>query len=353
MTDFTPIIPPDATPKLVRPWLVAAWPGMGGVGAIAATRLAQTLNAKPFAMIPERDFFPVEHVEVQHGIARTGRLPRSMFFLWRDPEGRRDLIIFIGEAQPPANGFALCQRIIELAAGQGVEQVVTFAAMATGLHPTGEPGVFGAVTSPALLATMRENGIELLQQGAITGLNGSLLAAANDRGIPGICLLGEMPFFAAAAPNPKSAKAALEAFERLAGVEFDLAQLGREAETMEPQLVRLLDQMERQAQLAASMTAGAESDEEEDEEDDEPTADPSAPDGPATADDPAQASGSGKDSGRRKRPSPAERRRIDELFVAADRDRTKAMALKAELDRLGLFPQYENRFLDLFRKGGS
>jgi uncharacterized protein len=42
--------------------------------------------------------------------------------------------------------------------------------------------------------------------------------------------------------------------------------------------------------------------------------------------------------------------RIEALFEEARRDRSKAFALKHELDRLGVFKQYEDRFLDLFRR---
>ena len=38
------------------------------------------------------------------------------------------------------------------------------------------------------------------------------------------------------------------------------------------------------------------------------------------------------------------------LFAEAQRDRAKATQLKAELDRLGLFKQYEDRFLDLWKR---
>ena len=34
----------------------------------------------------------------------------------------------------------------------------------------------------------------------------------------------------------------------------------------------------------------------------------------------------------------------------ATKDRSKAFELKQELDRLGLFKEYEDRFLDLFKK---
>ena len=41
---------------------------------------------------------------------------------------------------------------------------------------------------------------------------------------------------------------------------------------------------------------------------------------------------------------------IEQLFQEARRDRNKATELEAELRRWGLFGEYEDRFLDLFRK---
>jgi hypothetical protein len=40
------------------------------------------------------------------------------------------------------------------------------------------------------------------------------------------------------------------------------------------------------------------------------------------------------------------------MFEKSRTDRAAAFELKKELDRLGVFKQYENRFLDLFRKAG-
>jgi hypothetical protein len=50
--------------------------------------------------------------------------------------------------------------------------------------------------------------------------------------------------------------------------------------------------------------------------------------------------------------SPEDRQLIDRLFEQAGTDRSKAYELKRELDRLGVFPEFENRFLDLFQRRG-
>ncbi|HEX9015173.1 MAG TPA: hypothetical protein VF960_04120 [Chloroflexota bacterium] len=46
----------------------------------------------------------------------------------------------------------------------------------------------------------------------------------------------------------------------------------------------------------------------------------------------------------------AARARIDELFAGVARGETNPSELKAELDRWGVFREYEDRFLDLFRR---
>ncbi len=41
--------------------------------------------------------------------------------------------------------------------------------------------------------------------------------------------------------------------------------------------------------------------------------------------------------------------RVEDLFLQAATDRAKAFELKTELDRLGVFRHYEDRFLSLFK----
>ncbi|MHC4164077.1 MAG: PAC2 family protein [Planctomycetota bacterium] len=311
---------------LRHPWLVAAWPGMGSVAAIGGSFLLESLGAEPVGMIPEREFFSVNHVDVEGGIARTGQLPRSLFFVWSDPARRHDLLIFLGEAQPEQHGFDLCQRIIEFAVAQGVERVVTFAAMASQIHPSADPRVFGAVTQPALLEQLADCDINVLQKGRVGGLNGALLAAASDRGVEAICLLGELPFYAAGVPNPKSSLAVLEAFASLAGLDPDLSKIRAAAEQAEGHILALFDQLRNQVNELRGQSG-----EDFEEIDDQQTLD-------VEEDEPALDAPS--------------IRHIEELFDAAEYDHARADELKQELDRLGVFQEYEDRFLDLFRRAG-
>ena len=204
--------------RLTRPWLVAVWPGMGHVALSAGYYLMAKLGMHQLAEFAAEGLFDVEHVEVKGGLIHPGRLPRSRLFVWNDPLGRHDLVVFIGEAQPPLGKYTFCRRLIEFARGLGVERVFTFAAMATQMHPASPSRVFGAATDEETLAELRRLELEVLDDGHIGGLNGVLLGAAAEAGLRGACLLGEMPHVFAQLPFPKASLAVLDAFTTVAGI---------------------------------------------------------------------------------------------------------------------------------------
>jgi len=302
--------------RLNKPWLVAVWPGMGNVAISAGYYLMAKLGMHLLAELSAQELFDVAHVEVKAGLIHPGHAPRNRFFAWEDPRGEHDIVVFIGEAQPPLGKYAFCRRIIEFARELGVERVLTFAAMATAMHPAHDARVFGAATDEQALAELRELDLEVLEDGQIGGLNGVLLGVAAEQGFRGACLLGEMPHIFTQLPFPKASLAVLKTFAKLAGVEIDLAELTEQAKDMDEKLGELLEQMQQ--------AFGPQAAPEEETAPEEPTEEP----------------GLGAE----------ERSRIEQLFLRARQDRAAAYELKRELDRHGAYREYEDRFLDLFKK---
>jgi proteasome assembly chaperone (PAC2) family protein len=298
--------------------MIAVWPGMGHVAISAGYYLMAKLEMELLAELTAPDLFDIDHVDVSEGIVQVTRLPRSRFFVWHDPQKRRDLIVFIGEAQPPLGKFRFCSHLIEAAKAWGVERIFTFAAMATQMNPGDASRVFCTATDQDLVETLSQHGAEKLSEGRISGLNGILLAAAIDAQLEGACLLGEMPHIFAQVPFPKASLAVLETFRKLAGVSVDLAELKDQADAVSGKLGDLLARIEQN--LAQQQRPG--------EEEDEYGLFAKEEEGVAAAD----------------------KQLIEKLFAEAASDRSKAYELKGELDRLGVFAEYENRFLDLFKK---
>jgi hypothetical protein len=196
---------------------------------------------------------------------------------------------------------------------------MTFAAMATQWHPGDRSGVFGAATDAETLDELKRLELDILGEGQIGGLNGVLLGAAAEARLPGACLLGEMPHVFTQFPFPKASLAILEAFSTMSGVELDLTELSEQANVMEEQLGDLLSRVERRI-----------SDQPDEGEEEEEGFKVEQPEEVGT--------------------NAADRERIERLFELAGKDRSKAFELKQFLDRLGVFKDYEDRFLDLFKK---
>jgi predicted ATP-grasp superfamily ATP-dependent carboligase len=310
-------------PPLRDPWLVAAWPGMGSVALAAASYLASKLGARPVAALARREYFDVSTIQVEGGVAKRPEPPKSTLFA-APAQGRAgpDLLLFIGEAQPAQKGWEFCHELVDLALARGVKRIVTFAAMATPIHPSAVPRVFGVASDSTVLAPLGHNDVALLQEGQISGLNGVLVAAAAERGLGAFCLLGELPFFAVGIPNPKASLAVLRAFARISGVEVELAEMEVQARLVERGLLELLERASKSQQPSGEGGPGE------------------SGEGPAIPEPEAEPEG----------PSAATLARIEELFHRARADKKEALKLKSELDRLGLFRQFEDRFLDLFKK---
>jgi len=196
------------------------------------------------------------------------------------------------------------------------------------LHPSANPSVFAVCTDEGLLDELKRLEAKVLEEGQIGGMNGVLLAAASARKIPAACLMGEIPFFAAGVPNPKAGKSVIEVFSVLSGISIPVGELAKQAHTVDKALLDLLHKLQEAARQNAE------------EGDDVSTPfDIPAPDEENSESDEL----GGVDAGARAR--------IESLFDAAEHDRSRAVELKELLDRLGAFGEYEDRFLDLFKRG--
>ena len=227
------------------PRLVAVWPGMGNVALNAGIYLLAKLNMALIAELTANELFDVEQVAVKAGVLQLERRPRHRLFAWIDPAKQHDLIVFLGEAQPPTGKYAFCRQLIDYSQQLGVSRIYTFAAMATRMRPEHRSRVFIAATDEASLAELGHQGLEALDDGHIGGLNGILLGVARENRLQGACLLGEMPHVFSQLTFPKASLAILKAFAGIAKIEVDFTELAELAEASEKQLVEILAQIEQ------------------------------------------------------------------------------------------------------------
>ncbi len=311
----------DIKADLNSPWMLAVWPGMGHVAVAAGYYLIARMRMSLLTEINTKTFFDVDHVDVKSGVIQPVCAPRSRLFVWKAPKGQHDLLVLLSEGQPQTDKAKFSNHVMDLAVSLGVTRIFTLAAMATEMAPESNPRVFGMTTESSGITEFEQLEVPVLEDGQVSGLNGILLAAAMERGIEGTGLLGEIPTLFAHFPFPAASIAVLRIFTTIANFPLDFTELQQQADAIKSQLGKLLQRLQQQMEKESS-------------DDEEPEDSPEA----EARKNPERAALSASDA-----------RRIEQLFAEAVSDRSNAFELKNELDRLGVFAEFEDRFLDLFR----
>ena len=219
--------------------LLAAWPGIGNVSLIVAQYLRDKLGADEIGEILPFNFFDPIGVVVRDNVVETPQFPESKFYYWQNPVSDRGLVLFIGEEQPSSKGYELAHCILDVAKKFRVRRVYTCAAALARIHHTESPKVWAVATDKKLIPDLEKYEIILRGDLHIAGLNGLFLGVAKEKGIEGICLLGEVPTYATRIPNPKAALAILGVLTKMLAIDIDLSGLVSLAKEAEEEMKRI------------------------------------------------------------------------------------------------------------------
>jgi hypothetical protein len=264
---------------------------------------------------------------------------------WRDPRGRRDLLILAAHGAPTRRLWDYCEEIASIANEFGVRRAITLSTVVTALASPTQTRVRGAATSPELLSELRRAGVDPLDARSVPGMGGLVPTVLSGQGVESACLAGELPPVAAELPTSVPVHAVLARLAALAEIDLDLSELVERCKRAFL-LTTLRDPLgvAMPFQISFRVTPQDEPDTKQDPVEPEPDFEDPLREFNAdafNADELQEPSGSTL--------SPEALARIRYLFRASREDRRQAFALKDELDRHGVFQEFEDRFLDLFR----
>ncbi|MFC1804718.1 PAC2 family protein [Candidatus Omnitrophota bacterium] len=306
-------------PRLKDPYLIAAWPGMGEVAFKAAKYLVEKLKCQEFARMPERDFFYATSSVVKKGVLTVPELPQGKFYFWKNPSAGSDMIIFVSNAQPDlAKAQIYCEMIIDFAKSFKIKTAISFAAMPQPIDHTQDSAAWFTATTAELNNRLKDHNLKRINDGQITGMNGLFLGLAKKGGLEGFCLLGEIPIYAIQIENPKASLAVLSALARILRIKIDLTTLISQGQIMEGQINKLFQYLKL-----------------------------GAPDAPIGEEEIEKIK---KSLSQLTKLPVSMKEKIERMFEEADTDISRANELKSELDKWNVYNEYEDRFLDLFKK---
>lgn len=305
-----------------KPYFVAGWPGMANVALTVVTYLKEKLQATPLGELTSPEYFAPTNAIVSDQVILPPARPNNQFYYYSSPGSKKDILLFIGSEQPvPHREYEFAMEILRIAKMWEVSLVFTAAAAPSDMNYFDTPRVFAVPNDKELLNRLMEYKVHFMGEGHIAGLNGLLISAARVMNLDGICLLGEIPFFTAQLEFPRAALQILKILVQLLGIEVDLLDLELYAEKKDKEIAPIANLLSK-GSLSASEKEFSEE----------------------VAEDPKKE--------KEKTIPPSVRTKIERLFHEAEAEGSyKAkMRLKEELDRWGLFEEYQDRFLDLFRK---
>ncbi len=226
----------EPAPK--KPVLICGLPGSGYVGKLAADYLVSSFKAKKFVELYSLSFPP--HVNVNED--GNAQMLKGELYHCEMAEGS-DLLIFTADAQPTtsAGEYELADVVLSTARKMQAELVFSLAAYITGAFVK-DRRVFGASTSASLLPKLVENGVHVMHEGGISGVNGVIVGMAKLHGMEGISLLGETSGYLL---DPSASHAVLESLARILGIKIDLASMeerAKEAQQVISQIQRMSGQ---------------------------------------------------------------------------------------------------------------
>ncbi|MFQ5647905.1 MAG: PAC2 family protein, partial [Candidatus Aenigmatarchaeota archaeon] len=127
------------------------------------------------------------------------------------------------------------------------KEIFTVGGLATG-EVEEKPKVLGAVTHKELLKKYKGYGITFAageKVGSIVGAAGLLLGLGMERGMKGVCVLGETSGFPIVT-DPKAAEEVLKSLIKILNVKIDLSRLEERVKEME-KFIKKVEELQRKA----------------------------------------------------------------------------------------------------------
>jgi predicted ATP-grasp superfamily ATP-dependent carboligase len=329
-------------PKINNPILIYSWPSLGLIGRYVINYLVTELKPQVFAEIDLEEYISFNNVIVEKGLIYSApQLKEKIYFL---QSNSYDFIFFYSDFEPSLQNYSkLAIDILNFLNELNISSIITFNSLPTNILHTDTPNLFIASTtsSTKVLPLLQKFDLPKLDFGVVEGMNGIFLSTAKDMGINGICLFCELPFFTLDMYNPQCAKEILSLLAETFGFKLSYEKLYQDINLMDEHLRNIFTDINQKAQQLFSQFY-----EPNKKQYNKRTKN-------TTKIDNEYNNGITFDELKKKikfsLPESAINK-INNLFKLAKENIEYAKQLKEELDRWGVYKEYEDKFLSLFLK---
>ncbi len=217
--------------------MLFGFPDVGLVGVIAASHLISELNISEVAYMDSKLLPPL--------IVLHKGLPHSPIRVF----GNHDILLAVSETAISADTiYPIMHALIDWGRNKNVKTMISMSGIPVQDRQEIEKlRVFAAASSPEMLKTVQDKGVQVLKEGYMVGPQAIMMQYCANTGIPAIALLAQCFFNY---PDPEAAAELLKELANVVGVKVDISKLLEKGEEIR---LRARDVMRRTQQEMSKM----------------------------------------------------------------------------------------------------
>ena len=213
--------------KMKNPIIIEGFPGIGMIGTISASYLADKLGARPIGYITSPHFPPIAAIHDFKPLS-PARIYASQ---------KHNAIIIFSEFVIPADTvYTLATEIFKYAKAKKAKAIYSLAGIAV---PEPQDTIHGIASTDKIAGLLKKNKVELIKEGATQGVSGLLIAECAAENFPAANIMAQtnQPM------DPRAAARLLEKLSEVTALKVDTKPLLNEGDKIEGKIKEAMDKM--------------------------------------------------------------------------------------------------------------
>ncbi len=216
------------------------WGNAGRVSTFTVRYLTDKLGARKLGEIPPEMFhnYQIERpmVSIRRGVIESYNPPRNEIFYWKDKRGRVDLLLLLG-SEPHLNWPCYAKAILKLAKEMDVKRIYTIGGYLADVHHGDETPITASTNNEELIGELKEARVELTNYRGPTSVYSEILWQAKAENLDVVSLWCAVPIYVGGF-YPKAAYHMLRKIKMMVGLDINLGDIRKKAESFEAQFER-------------------------------------------------------------------------------------------------------------------
>ncbi|MFN3550710.1 MAG: PAC2 family protein [Endomicrobiia bacterium] len=330
--------------KLTNPYIICGWPGIGLIGHYVVNYIISQIKPEIFAEIDYKEYIIPHNAVVENGIIYDmPQIQNKIFYhkIKSKPYSEQDFLLFLGDIEPSLyNMQNFANDLLSFFQLFNPKLIITFCGLPSNILHTDEPSFYIAKTNNNLEIKIKNEellGLKPLTFGIIEGMNGLILSKAKEYEIDGVCIIGEIPFYTIDMINPKVCYKILYFLKENFLFNISFEKIQQDIISLDERIKSTFTDLNEKAQMLLSQIQNTTKNDKKNLY------------YKTTENSLGLTFEELKKKIKFSLPESA-KNKINELFKLASENISYAKQLKEELDKWGVYKEYEDRFLSLFIK---